>query len=148
MNHRRSAIVILSIAVSGVTMWFGSSLWAQRQWFDLQAQQMATIRRIEAFPPLGWEPRSWSNALVIPYNVWGNVTDHPSYSKISNAEMRSLLSKLEQILAVTTRDNSSESVDRVFSLLLQRGQKSDFISAYREEFRTSCKEVRRRTPAK
>jgi hypothetical protein len=50
--------------------------------------------------------------------------------------MRSLQLELERIVAETTPDNSIESVERVFQLLLQRGQKVDFISGYRDEFRT------------
>jgi hypothetical protein len=50
--------------------------------------------------------------------------------------MRSLKLKLERIVAETTRENSIESVDRVFQLLLLRGQKIDFISGYRDEFRS------------
>lgn len=47
--------------------------------------------------------------------------------------MRSLQLKLERIVAQTTPENSIESVDQVFQLLLQRGHKTDFISGYRDE---------------
>ncbi len=53
--------------------------------------------------------------------------------------MCSLQLKLEQIVAETTPENSIESVDQVFQLLLQRGQKTDFISGFRDEFRTFFK---------
>jgi hypothetical protein len=50
--------------------------------------------------------------------------------------MRTLLGELEQIVALTTTNNSMESVDRVFQLLLQRGLKTEFVSGFRDEFRT------------
>ena len=124
-------IVVVLLAVT-----VGPSIWTRRLWFDLQAQQLATIERLGDFPPPGWEQRTWKNALVTPYNVWGNVTFTPEYSKISNDEMRTLKAKLEQIVAETTSEKSFESVDRVFQLLLQRGQRTEFISGYRDEFRT------------
>jgi hypothetical protein len=71
------------------------------------------------------------------------VTYHPNYSHISNDEMRSLQQSLEQIVATTTSENSIESVDQVFQLLLQRGQKTEFISGYRDEFRTYFETMRR-----
>ncbi|MFM9065267.1 MAG: hypothetical protein ACKOOI_19845 [Pirellula sp.] len=122
----------------------GALWWTERQWFDLQAQQLATIERIGEFPPPGCERATWQNALVSPYNVWGNATYSPRYSKISNEEMRSLQRKLEQIVAETTPDNSIESVDHVFQLLLQRGQKPNFISGYRDEFRTFGEQMQRK----
>lgn len=135
-DHVKYAIASIVIVLGVLTAWFGASWSTQRQWFDLQARQLATIQRLGEFPPAGWKRAAWQNALVTPYNVWGNVTYHPKYSKISNEEMRSLQRKLERIVAETTPDNSIESVDHVFQLLLQRGQKTDFISGYRDEFRT------------
>ena len=126
--------VVLAACV--LAMWVAAWSWKQLQWFELQQRQLATIDRIGEFPPNGWDRYAWKNALVTPCNVWGNVTYHPDYSKISSEEMRSLLEELEQIVAETTPANSMESVDRVFELLLQRGRKTEFISGYRDEFRT------------
>jgi hypothetical protein len=128
-----TAVLIL---VCVLATWVGAWWWKHRQWFDLQQRQLATIERIGEFSPVGWDRDAWKNALVTPYNVWGNVTFHPDYSRTSNKEMRTLLRKLEQIVAETTPTNSMESVDRVFQLLLQRGRKTQFISGYRDEFRT------------
>ena len=136
MRYRKYAAVLFSIVVALLAATVGMSIWTRHVWFDLQAQQLATIERIGDFPPVGWNGATWKNALVTPYNVWGNVTFTPDYSKISNDEMRTLKSKLDQIVAETTRENSIESVDRVFELLLQRGQKIPFIVGYRDEFRT------------
>lgn len=148
MNYKY-VIVPLLIIVGLVAARLGTWWWTQRQWFDLQAQQLATIERIGEFPPAGWNRNTWKSALITPYNVWGNVTYHPDYSKISNEEMRSLKLKLDRIVAETTRENSIESVDRVFQLLLQRGQKIEFISRHRDEFRTShssnCRQLHRPT---
>lgn len=129
--------------LAALTAWWSTKWSAQRQWFALQHQQMATIQRLEDFPPPGWDPGVWRSALVTPYNVWGNVTYHPGYSHISIDEMRSLQSQLDQIVAETTSENSFDSVDRVFQLLIRRGQKTDFIAGYREEFRM----YRDQTPA-
>lgn len=135
MNYRKSGIAILVAVLVGFTAWFGTVSWKKRQWFELQSQQLATIKRLEKFPPAGWDPVTWRNALVTPYNVWGNVTYSPSYSAISNAEMRALQSNLDQIVAEATTENSMECVDRVFAILLHRGWKTQFITGYRDEFR-------------
>lgn len=129
------ALAAVFIVVVMLAARFGAWWWTQRQWFDLQAQQFATIERIGEFPPEGQDRERWKNALITPYNVWGNVTYHPNYSHISNDEMLSLQASLEQIVATTTSESSIESVDQVFQLLLQRGQKTEFISGYRDEFR-------------
>jgi hypothetical protein len=144
MKYRRTGIAGLVVIVCGFAAWRGALWWAERQWFALQSQQLATIRRLEEFAAVGWDQQAWNNAVCTLHNVWGNVTYHPKCSNISNAEMRSLASSLHQILTETTRQDSSESVDRVFELLLQRGQKADFIEAYREEFNSEREEVRRR----
>ncbi len=131
----RSIILMAVVTLAGLMIWWGTAWSAQRQWFALQRQQMATIQKLGEFPPPGWDRAAWKNALVTPHNVWGNVTYHPNYSHISHDEMRSLQAQLDQIVAETTPDNSFNSVDRVFQLLLQRGQKTDFIAGYRDEFR-------------
>lgn len=143
-DHVKYAIASIVIVLGVLTARFGALCWTQRQWFDLQGQQLATIERIGEFPPTGCERATWQNALVTPYNVWGNVTYHPKYSKISNAEMRSLQRKLERIVAETTPENSIESVDDVFQLLLQRGQKTDFISGYRDVFQKFAEQIQRK----
>lgn len=124
----------LGILLLSLTIASGQQLWVQNQWFELQRQQLATIKRIGEFPPDGWKEEVWQNALVTPYNVWGNVTYSPDYSQISLEEMRILLGKLKRIVDQTNSKNSRDSVDRVFQLLLERGQKVEFISAYRNEF--------------
>jgi hypothetical protein len=135
MNARKVTLAAVFIIVAVFAARFGAWWWTQRQWFDLQAQQLATIERIGEFPPEDRDRERWRNALITPYNVWGNVIYHPNYSHISNEEMLSLQLSLKQIVATTTSENSIESVDRVFQLLLQRGQKTEFISGYRDEFR-------------
>lgn len=142
INAWKYVLAVLLIVGGVLAARFGAWWWTQRQWFDLQAQQLATIKRIGEFPPEGQDRGSWQNALVTPYNVWGNVTYHPNYSHISNEEMRSLQLSLEQIVAAATPENSIESVDRIFQLLLERGQKTEFISGYRDEFRTYFESTR------
>jgi hypothetical protein len=138
------ATTVLAVVLGGVfAARFGAWWWTQREGFDLQAQQMATIKRLGEFPPEGQSREVWENALVTPYNVWGNVTYAPNYSNVGNQEMRSLLTDLEAIVSTTTTENSIESVDRVFQLLLRRGQKTEFISGYREEFRAYFEDARR-----
>lgn len=131
----RSAAVVIVLMLAALVAWVGVLWSTQRQWLVLQRHQMTTIKRLGEFPPPGWDSGAWKNALVTPYNVWGNVTYHPNYSHISNEEMRLLQSHLDEIVAETTAENSFDSVDRVFQLLLQRGRKTDFITGYREEFR-------------
>jgi hypothetical protein len=87
MNNRKSAIAILVAVLFGFAMWLGTVRWRQLQWKELQSQQLATIKRLEEFPAAGWDPGTWRNALITPYNVWGNVTYSPSYSEISISEM-------------------------------------------------------------
>ena len=145
LSIRTYAVVAVLIVVGVLAARFGAWWWTQRQWFDLQAQQLATIKRIGEFPPEGQVHERWKNALVTPSNVWGNVTYHPNYSKISNEEMRSLLANLEEIVSTTTPENSIESVDRVFQLLLKRGHKTEFISGYRDEFREYGETIRQRS---
>lgn len=111
----------------------------QRQWLEVMRGQLAAIERLGDVPPAGWDPATWKNAVITPYNVWGNVTYHPSYSQISLAEMRSLQAQLDQIAAEATPVNSIESVDRVFRLLLARGQKTEFIRGFHDEFRAAAK---------
>ena len=135
MNLRKTTIVTLLAVATALVAWIGMTMWKQRQWFDLQEGQLATIKQLEEFPPGGSSEAAWRNALVTPYNVWGNVTYSPDYSNISIEEMRSLQSQLDRILAETTSENSIESVDRVFELLMQRGRKTEFINGYLEEFR-------------
>lgn len=130
------ALIILALAGCIFATWIVAKSWKQEEWFDLQKQQLATIERLGKFPPPGCNQAMWHNALVTPYNVWGNVTYHPDYSKLSNEEMRTLLGQLEQIVAETSPANSIKSVDRVFELLLHSSQKKEFIDGYREEFRT------------
>ena len=125
---------VLSACV--LATWVVAWSWKQRQWFELQQRQLSTIERIAECPPIGWDRDAWGKALITPYNVWGNVTYHPDYSRISNEEMQTLLERLEEIVDETTPVTSVKSVDRVFELLLQRGRKTEFISGYRDEFRT------------
>jgi hypothetical protein len=142
---RSVAMAVLAICAA-LVMWWVPAWWTQRQWFALQAQQMATIRRLEAMPPPGWDRGAWRNALVTVNNVWGNVTYTPAYSKLTVAEMRALQTRLEQVLAETSPANSVESVDRVFALLLEQGRKTVFITGYREEFREYQRSIERGEP--
>jgi hypothetical protein len=138
------------LVVAGVILFvvlaakFAAWWWTQRQWFELQKEQLLTIRRIEAFPPAGWDRRTWKEALIAPHNVWGSVTFSPDYSNISIEEMRSLKLNLEQIVAETTSDNSFESVDRIFQLMLEFGRRKEFISGYRDEFRSYSEQSRQK----
>jgi hypothetical protein len=50
--------------------------------------------------------------------------------------MRGLQSRLDQIVDEAATQNSFDSVDRVFALLLERGRKTEFISGFREEFQS------------
>lgn len=133
---------LLVIGIAALTFWIVQALSQRQQWFALQSQQMESIKRLEEFAPAGWDRDSWRNALVTPYNVWGNVTYAPSYSQLTIAQMRALQSKLDQIRASTTPENAFESVDRVFELLTKQcSNKSEFITGFREEFRTYGKDM-------
>ena len=66
-----AAVLLLACVLA---TWVARAWWKHRQWFDLQHRQLATVERIGKFPPSGWNRDSWENALVTPYNVWGNVT--------------------------------------------------------------------------
>jgi hypothetical protein len=136
MNYRKTALAILLVVVAGVAVWLGSAVWNQRQWRALQAGQMATILRLGEVPPPGWNQGAWRNALVTPHNVWGNVIYHPSSSGVKIDEMRGLQLRLNQIVDDATTQNSFESVDRVFALLLEQGRQTEFISGFREEFQS------------
>jgi hypothetical protein len=144
MRYRKPATAILLVTVAALALWLGPPWWRQRQWFALQSRQMATIQRFETFPPSGWDHGAWRNALVTPYNVWGNVTYTPAYSKISISEMQELQTQLDRILAETSPDNSAESIDRIFGILLQRGQRTEFITGFRDEFRAYHDAVQRK----
>lgn len=135
MNLRRTAVLILLAIAAGVVAWFGLTIRQQRQWHDQLDQQLATIRRLEAFPPEGWSAGAWRSALLSPYNVWGNALYTPDYSGLSNAEMRAIQAELDVILAETTSENSIESVDRIYDLLLEHSDKTEFITGYRDEIR-------------
>ena len=145
MNSLKYFGLALLVIVGVLTAKIGAWWWMQREWFDLQVQQLATIERIGEFPPPGWDPKLWKNVVITPYNVWGNVTYHPNHhSNISIDEMRSLQTTLDQIVTETTRENSIESVDRIFQLMLQRGHETDFISWYHDLFRKQTRASRRR----
>ena len=102
-----TAILLLACALATrVGTWW----WNQRQWFDLQQQQLATIERIGEFPPTGWDRGAWKNAVVTLCNVWGNVTFHPDHSKISNAEMQTLLEEFEPESRAARRNGRDEWV--------------------------------------
>jgi hypothetical protein len=63
------ALAAVFIVVAVFVARFGAWWWTQRQWFDLQAQQLATIERIGEFPPENQDRERWKNALITPYNV-------------------------------------------------------------------------------
>ena len=142
MKRRSVKVVSAVIVMATVATWIGRDMWLRRDWFEIQAQQLAAIKELEAYRPSGWEQRAWNNALVTPYNVWGNVIFSPDYSKIGNVEMRELKQQLDRIVAETNSGNSIESVDRVFSLLLQLGQRIEFITNYRAEFKTYDSQIK------
>ena len=136
MNFRRRAFIAL-LFLAGISSAVIAVRWqTQRQWFALQTQQRATILQLERFPPTGWERDIWNNFVGLAHNVWGNVVYSPSCSQISNEEMLTLKMDLDRILAETTPHNSIESVDRVYRLLQRRGKNIEFISMYRDSFRT------------
>ena len=142
MSLRNSAITFVLIVTAALAVWIGEASWRMRQWFALQSQQLATIKEMEEFVPAGWSSDAWRNALVTLYNVWGNVTYHPSYSQLTIAQMRDMQSRLGEIRARTTPENAIESVDKIFELLTQRcSNKSEFITGFREEFRSFDKQV-------
>lgn len=134
-NVSRYLVSVAVILVGLLIAKFGSWWWTQRQWFELESKQLATIDQLRHFPPVGVKRNRWEGDLVTLYNVWGNVTYHPDYSGLSNEQMHTLHLKLEGIIAGTTQENSIESVDRVFELMLQNSPRKDFISRYREIFR-------------
>ena len=142
MTSRKVIFVFVTIVLTAIAIPIGRNLWIRNQWFDIQSQQLAAIKQLEAHPPSGWTPRAWKNALITPYNVWGNVTYHPDYSGISNEGMRELKRQLDQIVTESNSGNSIHSVDRVFLLLLDRGRKARFIIGYRDEFRSYALSVK------
>lgn len=139
MNFRRWVIIALLLVAGMSAAAIGVRWQSHRQWRALQVEQRATILELERFPPMGWDRDVWRNLIVDAHNVWGNVIYSPSHSEVSIEEMQSLTVELDRILAETTPNNSTESVDRVYRLLLQRGEKTEFISAYRDSLRTYVK---------
>lgn len=129
------ALVVL-LAIGGLGIWIAATGALRREWFQLLHQQQATILRLRETPPAGWDSHAWENVLVMVHNVWGNVTYHPDYSHISVEEMRHLQQELEDIVARATPQSSVECVDQVYDLLQRRGEKTEFIAGFRDEFRT------------
>ena len=123
-------VIIASLLIAKFGMW----RWTISHFSELQSDQLATIDQLGQFPPAGVEPQQWESSLGTLHNVWANVFCYPEYSGLSSAQMQSLQMKLDEILAETTQDNSIESVDRVFELMLQNSPRKEFISRYREGF--------------
>src|SRR5687768_14499920 len=98
--------------------WLGRAWWIQKQWFSLQQEQMATIMRLQSLPPDANRRDEWREVIVMLHNVWGNVTFAPSYSEITNAEMEALQRRLTEIVEATTPENSIDSVDRIYGILM------------------------------
>ena len=135
---RSVALAILGIIVLLATAWtIGAPLLEQRAWFGVHREQLATIRKLNEFPPAGWTKHAWNNVVTTTHNVWGNVIYHPASSGLKHPEMVMLKHQLERIVAETNTDNSIESIEAVYTLLLQHGRKADFIIPYRDEFRES-----------
>lgn len=137
MVRRRTvaaAVVLVLVLALFVVGW---SVNRQRQWFALQRQQLQTVLRLEQQRPSGWSAAAWENAVVTTHNVWGNVTYAPEYSGLSLTEMQRLQQRLEEIVANTTAENSRDSLDQVFELLLSLPRaRREFITGYRDEIRS------------
>jgi hypothetical protein len=128
------AITFIAVATWVVTLIL-SSIEKRWRFFDARDKQWATINRIGNYPPAGWTTAAWQNAVVMPYNVWGNVIWEPDSA--TPDEMSYLQSGLDRIVSETTTANSVESVDRVFALLLELkgdGRSGDFIRRHRAGF--------------
>lgn len=128
--------VMTVIVMAAIAGWWLTMRSTERKWFAIQRQQLALINQLAEFPPPVSDARAWREEIVTLHNVWGNVTFSPSYSQLTVTEMLSLQHDLEQILATTSAESSHLSVEQVFELLLERGQKPDFINGYREDFRS------------
>ncbi len=144
MNLVKWLLVVTFIAALALSAWFIARWWHVREWRALDQQQRATIKQLQRFPPNGWSQHGWDESVIIVNSVWGNVTFAPSYSGISNQQMRVLLKNLEQILAETNSENSPESIERIFALLLSHSPKTEFITGYRDELREYFAEERQR----
>jgi hypothetical protein len=118
---------------------------ARRQWFQIQSQQLAAIDKLRDYPPDGVNANVWDNLINDTYNVWANVTYAPTYSNISNTEMRDLKRKLDEVVANTSSRNSPASVDQVYGLLLSLDFKTEFVTGYHDEFRQCIEGLEHRT---
>ncbi|QDT35385.1 hypothetical protein [Thalassoglobus polymorphus] len=135
MTRRRVATAaVLAFLVIAIYP-FARDWQIRQQWFQIQSQQLSAIDKLRDYPPNAANPNAWDNVITTTYNVWGNVTYHPSYSNISNAEMRSLKQKLDEVVANTSRKNSPASVDQVYGLLLSLDFKTEFVAGYHDEFK-------------
>ncbi len=135
MNRSVALVIAGIVGLSAIAWTIAAPLFEQRAWFAVHREQSATIRKLNEFPPAGWNKRAWSNIVTTANNIWGNVIHHPDSSGLERREMIQLEHELEQIVAGTNSDNSIESIEQVYALLLQQGRKADFIIPYRDEFR-------------
>ncbi len=141
---RSVALVITGfVGLSAIAWTIGAPLFQQRAWFGVHREQLATISKLKEFPPAGWNKHAWDNIVITAHNIWGNVIFHPDSSGVGRREMVLLKHELEKIVAGTNADNSIESIERVYALLLQQGRKADFIIPYRDEFRELTEHVRK-----
>jgi hypothetical protein len=135
MNWRSTTVPLLVLILVALAFWLGRSWSLQWEWSDLDQRQRATILRLKQFPPPGISTESWNNEIITLHNVWGNVTYTPTYSGLSNADMQTLLSKLNQLVNKATPENSVATVDRVYALLLERATNRSLVTGYRAQFR-------------
>jgi hypothetical protein len=106
------------------------------KWYRFKSQrdaQFAAILQLGDFPPPGRTENEWRNGLILLYNVWGNTVDRPG---VLNAdEMDDLTDRLNEVVSRTTNNNSVQSVDLVFEILLDTGLNHEFVARHRKSFR-------------
>ena len=134
MRLRTVIFVLLSGVLAYGVFHVVSFSWRWEQFKTLRQQQLATIEKLEDFPPPGIRDNAWKNELITLYNVWGNVLYIPESA--TRREMVQLQEKLDEIISETTNANSFESVNRVFGLLLDRNRskEQEFVLRYQKAF--------------
>lgn len=135
MTYRITAAVAVTLVLVTALAWMGYAWRTQQRWFELNRQQRATIQRLEQFPPSGTDAGQWEQVIGTLHNVWGNVTYDPSHCGLNKDDMSELQRRLEGILQQTTSDNSIESCDRIYRILLEFAKNPRFVSGFHDEFR-------------
>jgi hypothetical protein len=142
-------LAILLVTASGFTVWKVFTFATDSQSFhQAMDRQLASIKRLEECQPSDWSQNEWDNA--IPYNVWGNaVYDFYRPPSSDLRAMAQLQERLDLILRETTKENSLEAIDQIYSLLISQvtsQHAKGFVRRHQEVFQTAVNYRTSRTP--